>query len=154
MIHGVGIDLIDERRLGPLDDPQDPFITKVYTQAEQAQALASQYPRRYYAERFAAKEALFKALRISGDGVHLSEIETLNGEHGAPFIQLYGSLEQRPLWCVRKSEKALLPPAAEGALFVRISDALSQQWGKTSTHGTVPAVGRALESNVTQPGRT
>ena len=95
MIHGVGIDLIVERRLGPLDDPQDPFITKVYTQAEQAQALASQYPRRYYAERFAAKEALFKALRISGDGVHLSEIETLNGEHGAPFIQLYGSLEQR-----------------------------------------------------------
>ena len=96
MIHGVGVDLIDERRLGPLADPlTDPFITKVYTGAEQAEALASRNPRRYYAERFAAKEALFKALRISGEGVRLNEIETLNDEHGAPFIRLYGSLEQR-----------------------------------------------------------
>ena len=96
MIHGVGVDLIDERRLGPLADPlTDPFITKVYTGAEQTEALASHDPRRYYAERFAAKEALFKALRISGEGVRLNEIETLNDETGAPFIRLYGNLEQR-----------------------------------------------------------
>lgn len=96
MIHGIGVDLIDERRLGPLADPlTDPFIAKVYTKAEQAEALAASDPRRYYAERFAAKEALFKALRISGEGVRLNEIETLNGETGAPFIRLYGGLEQR-----------------------------------------------------------
>ena len=95
MIHGIGVDLIDEGRLGPLADPLDPFITKVYTAAEQAEALASPHPHRYYAERFAAKEALFKALRISGDGVRLNEIETLNDGHGAPFIRLYGALEQR-----------------------------------------------------------
>ena len=96
MIHGIGVDLIDEGRLGPLADPlTDPFITKVYTKAEQAEALASQDPRRYYAERFAAKEALFKALRISGEGVRLNEIETLSDEHGAPFIRLCGALEQR-----------------------------------------------------------
>lgn len=95
MIHGIGVDLMDQRRLGPLDDPLDPFITKVYTRAEQAQALATPDPRRYYAERFAAKEALFKALRISGEEVRLNEIETLNDETGAPFIRLYGALERK-----------------------------------------------------------
>lgn len=96
MVHGIGVDLIDERRLGPqVISPNDPFITKTFTGAEQAEALAAPAPRRYYAERFAAKEALFKALRISATGVRLNEIETLNDEHGAPFIRLLGALEQR-----------------------------------------------------------
>lgn len=95
MIHGIGIDFIDERRIRPLlDTPSDSFFQKTYTEAERMQAEGSVEPIRYYAERFAAKEAVFKALRISGDGVRLNEIETLNDDTGAPYVKLYGYLEQ------------------------------------------------------------
>ena len=61
MIHGVGVDVLSVKRLEPLmRDLNDPFF-QVYTPAERAEAEAAAEPLLYYAERFAAKEAVFKA---------------------------------------------------------------------------------------------
>lgn len=96
MLRGVGVDLLSMERIRPLlGAPEDPFFERTYTPAERAAARASADPLRYYAERFAAKEAVFKALGISGEGVRLNQIETLNDKTGAPQVRLYGALEER-----------------------------------------------------------
>lgn len=72
--------------------PDDPFF-RVYTAAEREEAAASDEPLLYYAGRFAAKEAVFKALRMAGDHVRLDEIETLHGRYGEPCVILHGRLK-------------------------------------------------------------
>lgn len=93
MIHGIGTDILSMERLKPLmDTPNDPFF-RVYTAAEREEAASSPDPLCYYAGRFAAKEAVFKALSLSGDRVRLSDIETLRGDHGQLVVTLYGDLQ-------------------------------------------------------------
>lgn len=95
MIHGIGVDLIDQRRIKPLlENRNDPFFQKIYTDAERRLAETSTDPLRFYAERFAAKEAVFKALGLHGNEIRLNEIETLNSAWGAPKVTLYGALER------------------------------------------------------------
>lgn len=94
MIHGIGVDIIHEKRLAGLR-PEDPFLRKTFTEGEREAAAQAPVPLRWYAERFAAKEAVFKALQISGEGVRLNEIETLNDENGIPRVTLYGALRER-----------------------------------------------------------
>ena len=76
--------------------PDDPFF-RVYTAAERAEAAASADPLYYYAERFAAKEAVFKALGLDGDHARLNEIETLHGACGRPEVHLYGAIREHAL---------------------------------------------------------
>ncbi len=94
LIHGVGVDVLSVKRLEPLmRDLNDPFF-QVYTPAERAEAEAAAAPLLYYAERFAAKEAVFKALRMDSAHVRLNEIETLHGKYGEPYVALHGWLKQ------------------------------------------------------------
>lgn len=95
MIHGVGVDIMNMDRIRPLiDTPEDPFFLKTYTSAEREAAFSSSDPLRYLSERFAAKEAVFKALGISAEGVRLNEIEVISDEIGCPKVQLHGSLRK------------------------------------------------------------
>lgn len=94
MIHGVGVDILSMDRLEhTMCHPNDPFF-KVYTPKEREEAALSPSPLRYYAQRFAAKEAVFKSLRMDGDHVRLSDIETLRGPYGEPVASLSGDLAQ------------------------------------------------------------
>ncbi len=91
MIHGVGADILDKRRLEPLaKDYDDPFFRKTFTEAERAAAAARRDPLMFYTERFCAKESVFKALRVSADAARLNEIEILGDELGRPCVRLYG----------------------------------------------------------------
>lgn len=93
MIHGVGVDIMNMDRIRPLiDTPEDPFFLKTYTSAERLAGFSSSDPLRYLSERFAAKEAVFKALGISAEGVRLNEIEVISDEVGRPRVRLYGAL--------------------------------------------------------------
>jgi holo-[acyl-carrier protein] synthase len=94
MILGLGTDIVEIRRLAQsIERSGDAFLTKVYTPEELAQA-PERSPRRteYLAGRWAAKEALAKAL---GTGItaqcRLNEICTLNDTLGRPTITLTGS---------------------------------------------------------------
>lgn len=93
MIHGVGVDIMNMDRIRPLiNNPEDPFFLKTYTNAERLAASKSSDPLRYWSERFAAKEAVFKALGISSEGIRLNEIEIISDEIGRPRVRLYGAL--------------------------------------------------------------
>lgn len=88
MIIGIGTDILDRGRLDRGLDTA--FIKKVYTGAEKTQAEALTEPRAYYATRFAAKEAVFKAISAYISDFRPGEIETLSEESGRPAVFLHG----------------------------------------------------------------
>ena len=95
MILGIGVDILDLRRLPPDNlREDDPFVAKVFTAREIAQAKASEDPQDFYARRFAAKEAVYKAVKTSPDHVRGTDAEILDGKDGIPVCMLHGTLAQ------------------------------------------------------------
>lgn len=93
---GVGADLLDMRELKPESlNACDPFAKATFTpgELERAAALCDGQRHAYLARRFCGKEAVFKALRISGERVKLCEIDIRNDGVGAPTVTLTGGLQ-------------------------------------------------------------
>ena len=86
MASGVGIDLLEVGRLERALERHPRLAERVFTAAEREYAAARARPGLHLAARFAAKEAVVKALGLSGGG--LGEIEVLAGE--PPTIKLSG----------------------------------------------------------------
>lgn len=92
MILGIGSDLVDTHRIkAACERFEDRFITKIFTNHERAYAFNQPKPERAFAKRFAAKEALVKALG-SGfrGGLSWQEMEVMNDEYGKPTFRLSG----------------------------------------------------------------
>ena len=85
MAPAVGIDLIEIDRLERALERRPGLADRLFTEGELAYARARARPGRHLAARFAAKEAVIKAL---GQGVPLREIEVIAGE--PPRVQLHG----------------------------------------------------------------
>jgi len=90
MIIGVGIDIVEIGRIQAAIKRRA-FIERVFTPAEQAycesrgvQGAAS------YAARFAAKEAVLKALGTGLRGGTWQDVEIKNNSLGRPLVQLSG----------------------------------------------------------------
>jgi holo-[acyl-carrier protein] synthase len=81
----VGIDLIEIDRLERALERRPRLADRLFTERELAYARARARPGRHLAARFAAKEAVIKAL---GQGVPLREIEVIAGQ--PPRVQLHG----------------------------------------------------------------
>jgi holo-[acyl-carrier protein] synthase len=76
---GIGIDLLEIGRLERALERHPRLAQRVFTEAELEYAAARARPGRHLAARFAAKEAVVKALGLSG-GFGLREIEIVAGE--------------------------------------------------------------------------
>ena len=84
MILGIGIDIIElERIQKAIDRWGDHFLKHVFTDEEIRYAKEHKFPTQHFAARFAAKEAIFKAL---GDQEHIGwkDIKIFNDEKGRP----------------------------------------------------------------------
>ena len=89
----TGIDLIETDRLSRLSpEIRQRFIDRVYTDAEKA--YCGENPE-HLAGRFAAKEAVAKALGCGIGEVGWQEIEILNDEFGCPVLYLHGEAAKR-----------------------------------------------------------
>jgi holo-[acyl-carrier protein] synthase len=86
-VTGVGIDLLEIDRLERALERHPRLAERVFTAAEREYAAARVRPGRHLAARFAAKEAVVKALGLSG-GFGLREIEVVAGE--PPTVRLSG----------------------------------------------------------------
>lgn len=96
MILGIGTDIMRIDRLRPECLREgDPFFNRAFSAGERAAGLAQADPQRYFASRFAGKEAVFKAFRGSSENVEFSEIEIWNDENGAPGVTLYQRMKER-----------------------------------------------------------
>lgn len=97
MIRGIGVDIVDLERFTALEGKwNDPFFRRIFTERERAEAAAREAesgPRtalRYFAGRFAVKEAVVKSLNAHGVKVEFPQVETLTLETGAPSTHLVG----------------------------------------------------------------
>jgi len=96
MIIGTGIDIVEIARFRKiLAGSGDRFLKRVFTPEEQRFCLAKQNPAQHFAARFAAKEAVFKALGTGwANGVTWLDAEVSRQEHNAPVILLHGVAQE------------------------------------------------------------
>ena len=96
MIVGIGVDIVEIRRFGAvLERQRDRFLKRVFTAGEQEFCRAHRDPVPHFAVRFAAKEALFKALGTGwAKGVSWLDVDVRREGQGAPTIVLGGEAEQ------------------------------------------------------------
>lgn len=86
----VGIDVIENERFARAMKRHPRIIERVFTPAEREYCLSRPNPVQHFAARFAAKEAVGKAL---GSGVtSWREIEI--GSGGKPEVRVTGNMEQ------------------------------------------------------------
>lgn len=88
MIRGIGTDIIEVSRIeGNIKRHGQKFLDKVFTVNEQAYCKSFRESARNFAGRFAAKEAVVKALGTGlSEGVDWLDIEILNDAQGKPFL--------------------------------------------------------------------
>src|SRR5579884_2319668 len=91
-ILGVGIDIVHIPRLRLIAERwQDKFLGRVYTEAERSIVRRRAAPYASLAGRFAAKEAILKALGTGwSDGISWRDIEVLNDAAGKPVATVSG----------------------------------------------------------------
>lgn len=89
---GIGVDLVEVERIRALHEKQgDHFLDMCFTPEEVAYALRKARVHESLAARFAAKEAVMKALGSGwAEGVSFRGIEVTMAESGAPSIRLHG----------------------------------------------------------------
>ena len=87
MVTGIGIDMIETKRVEEKIAKESGFREKVFSKNEIAYCESKAHKYEHYAARFAAKEAFFKALGTGWkNGTSFNEIEILNEESGKPEI--------------------------------------------------------------------
>ena len=86
-IYGIGIDVVDIERFKESVDRTPTLISRLFTDAEAALSMGS------IAARFAAKEALTKALNHKT--INWREIEVANEESGKPYFIFHGAIAEK-----------------------------------------------------------
>ncbi len=89
----VGTDIVEIHRIEQaIRSWQDSFLRRIYTEAElefcqnRASSLAA---------RFAAKEAVMKALGTGANVISWRDIEILSNSQGAPVVRLHAQAERK-----------------------------------------------------------
>lgn len=92
MIVGIGVDLVRVARFrDSLERFGERYARKILGERELAGFRAAHRPEYFLAKRFAAKEAVAKALGTGfRDGLHLCHIEVENDALGKPSLRLNG----------------------------------------------------------------
>jgi len=92
-ILGIGTDIVNIKRMEKsLKRRGNLFKNKIFSKNEIIYCEKKKNPSPFYAKRFAAKEALSKALGTGiRKGINFKDIEILNDVLGKPFIKLKGS---------------------------------------------------------------
>ncbi len=125
---GVGTDLVDVDRLRRALERHPGLRDRLFTSSEWDYAARHRDPHPHLAARFAAKEAVMKALGHGMSSMGFAEIEVVRDESGAPSIVLARS-------------------AAEVAAAVGVS-----QWHLSLTH--TDALAQAVAVAIGSPHRT
>lgn len=103
MVKGIGIDMasiseidrLSEGIAGKTAAEQSAFVRRTFTAAEVACALERHNPAEYLAGRFAAKEAVFKAIApLTAAGFEMRRVETLTRPDGSPYVNVGPELQK------------------------------------------------------------
>lgn len=96
MIFGIGIDIIEiERIQKSIERFEKIFLNKIYTKTELDYCMSKKNKYQHFAARFAAKEAIAKALATGwSKGFRWKDIEIYNEKSGMPNVRLSGKLNK------------------------------------------------------------
>jgi holo-[acyl-carrier protein] synthase len=94
VIVGVGIDVVPVERFEAALQRTEGLAARLFTAAEQITASGQPRSAESLAARFAAKEALAKALGAPG-GMLWTDAEISTDEHGRPFLTVSGTVAAR-----------------------------------------------------------
>lgn len=94
---GIGTDIVQiERIKESVEKLSERFVNRILTGQEQAIYEQRNQSLVFLANRFAAKEAVSKALGTGiAQGIRFTDIEILPDELGAPTVQLHGKALER-----------------------------------------------------------
>jgi holo-[acyl-carrier protein] synthase len=129
MILGIGVDLVDIRRIErTLARFGERFTQRCFTDLERAKADRRAARAATYAKRFAAKEACSKALGTGFNrGVFMRDIGVVNLAGGRPTLRLAGGAaarlaEMTPAGHVAELHLTLTdePPLAQALVFITL----------------------------------
>ena len=95
MIVGIGTDIVKIDRIRRLLERYPGFKDKVFRAGEISYCGGQSNPEQSYAARFAAKEALMKALGTGWDGrINWLDIEVIQAGRSRPEIQAHGATKE------------------------------------------------------------
>lgn len=96
MILGIGIDIVDVRRIESIIFRwQERFLKRIFTDLEIRYCNNKKNPAQRFATRYAAKEAYIKALYPKGtEGISFLDIEIVDEKGKRPTINLCGRVKQ------------------------------------------------------------
>jgi holo-[acyl-carrier protein] synthase len=87
---GVGTDLVEVERIRAALQRRDGLRRRLYTEVELSYAERHRDPMPHLAARFAAKEAVMKALGQGMDRMSFQEIGVVRDDDGRPSVELTG----------------------------------------------------------------
>jgi holo-[acyl-carrier protein] synthase len=96
MVKGIGVDIIEIARVRQsIETLGDRFLDKVFTSREREYCSSKQNSFQHFAARFAAKEAVSKAMSTGWAGeFRWKDVEVMNDPSGQPRITLSGPLKE------------------------------------------------------------
>ena len=96
MVVGIGIDIIEIDRIKEsVDKFGDHFLNKIFTPTELEYSLSKANKYQHLAARFAAKEAIYKAISSNWNSeLSWQDMEIINAPNGMPEVKFKGNLEK------------------------------------------------------------
>ena len=95
MIFGIGCDIVEIERIEKALERTPKLARRLLTDGEYRSFSSSKSPARFLAKRFAAKEAIVKALGTGiACGVGWHQVEIIYHERGRPGVRLEGQAER------------------------------------------------------------
>ena len=95
MIYGIGIDIVEIKRIrNLLDRWQEKFLHRVFTEKEIEYCQKKSNPSFHYAVRFAAKEATGKMFGTGLGNIGWKDIEVLHKDNGNPYLNFRNNAEK------------------------------------------------------------
>ena len=88
---GLGVDIVEIERMAAILERNPSFAERVFSQSEREYCQSKANPATHYALRFAAKEAVVKALGTGfAEGIWVRDIEVVRDKRGKPSAVLSG----------------------------------------------------------------
>lgn len=96
MILGLGVDIVEVSRIKEaIERWEGAFLKRIFTENEITYSQTKKFAYQHLAARFAAKEAVLKAIGDSSiQRIEWHNLEVLNDEFGKPFIRLSGEAKK------------------------------------------------------------
>lgn len=93
VVHGIGIDAVEIERFRRLLERRPSAARRLFTDAELAHLSRRRDPAPGLAARFAAKEAVMKAMGVGLGAFAFRDVEVVSAPSGAPSLVLRGGAE-------------------------------------------------------------